>query len=249
MLEKADDGLVSRWSAGTAFARPVQASILTLLLVSSFVLIGSLPCLAQSSRSEARIDFDIPAQPLARALVAYGTATGLEIFYNAALADRQSSFEVAGSLTPTVALQTLLRGTGYVARITGPGAFTIVPAPREAALVDPALDAAARRLYEPYFATVQAHISDALCRSAGSAVERTEILFQFWLEPSGVIARAEVVGDNGNPADDQTFAAIMRGVAVGAPPAGMPQPVNMVIFPPSRTSKGCRPAAGQRRAG
>lgn len=92
-----------RSRAGTSFARPVQASILTLLLVSSFVLIGSLPCLAQTSRSEARIDFNIPAQPLARALVAYGTATGLEIFYNAALADRQNSFEVAGSLTPTVA--------------------------------------------------------------------------------------------------------------------------------------------------
>lgn len=226
----------------------IHTSILALLVVSGAIMFDPASGFAQSSQPEAKFEFNIPAQPLARALVAYGAATGLEVFYKAGLAEGQHSAEVAGSLTPTVALQTLLLGTGYVARTTGAGAFTIVPTPREAARATSTADAA-RRSYEPYFATVQAQISDFLCRRAGADFEHAEILLQFWLAPSGVIARAEVVGDNGNPADDQTFAVAMRGVAVGVPPAGMPQPVNMVIFPPSKTSRGCGPVSGQRRAG
>jgi hypothetical protein len=248
MVGKSGDEFEPSWNATAAFARLIQASILALLVVSSVMIGGPAPGFAQSSQPEAKVDFNIPAQPLARALVAYGAASGLEVFYKSVLAERQHSAEVAGLLTPTVALQTLLRGTGYVAQTTGPGAFTIVPTPREAALAISAADAA-RRSYEPYFATIQAQISDGLCRSAGAALERAEILLQLWLAPSGVIARAEVVGDDGNPADDQTLAVAMRGLAVGVPPVGMPQPLNMVIFPPSKTSKGCPPVGGQRRAG
>jgi hypothetical protein len=248
MVGKSGDELEPCWNATAAFARLIQASILAFLVVSSVIIIGPASGLAQSSQPEAKVDFNIPAQPLAHALVAYGAATGLEVFYNAALAEWRHSSEVAGSLTPMVGLQTLLRGTGYVVRTTGPGAFTIEPMPREAALAASAADAA-RRSYEPYFATIQTQISNGLCRSAGTALERAEILLQLWLAPSGVIARAEVVGDDGNPADDQTLAVAMRGVAVGVPPVGMPQPVNMVIFPPSKTSKGCPPVGGQRRAG
>jgi hypothetical protein len=248
MVGKADDRRSCRWDANAALTRPIRASILAILLASGFSIVGSASCLAQFSRPDTRIDFKIPAQPLARALVAYGAATGLEVFYNAALAESRRSAEVTGSLTATVALQTLLRGTGYVARTTGPGSFTIVRAPPEEAVVDATLEAE-RRLYEPYFATIQAQISDVLCRSGGSALERSEILVRFWIAPSGVVARAEAVGDDGELADDQTFAIVIRGVAVGAPPAGMPQPVDMVIFPPFGAPKGCRPANGQQRAG
>lgn len=225
-----------------------RALILALLLASAFVLAGSASCLAQLPRSETQLDFNIPTQPLARALVAYGARAGLEVFYDAVLAEGRRSAEVTGSLTPAAALQTLLRGTGYVARTTGPNSFTIVRAPSEEAFVGAAPDAA-RRLYEPYFATIQTQISDVLCQGAGSALARNEILVQFWLTPSGVITQAEVVRDNGDLVGDQTLAAAMRGVAVGAPPAGMPQPVNMVIFPPFSPPKGCRPANGLRRAG
>jgi hypothetical protein len=243
MVGRADGRVESYWCATAASVRLIKASILALLLVSSFTIAGSAPSLAQSSEPGTRIDFNIPAQSLARALVAYGSATGLEVFYNAALAERRQSAEVMGSLTPAVALRTLLHGTGYVARTTGPGVFTITLAPREASLVTTASDAA-RRSYEPYFAAIQAQISDVLCRSADITSGRNEILFQFRLAPSGMITQAEVIGDNGNPAEDQTFAAAMRGLAIGAPPNGMPQPVNIVIFPPSKTSKACRPVSG-----
>src|SRR5262249_5681946 len=154
-------------------------------------------------------------------------ATGLEVFYKAALAEGRRSTEVVGALAPTEALQSLLRGTGYVARATGPGAFTILQGPRPAA----AAPDTSRIAYEPYFAKIQERITDLICRSANEAATSTELLFQVWLAPSGVVARAEVIGDDGSKAADQSFAAPMRGLAIGAPPTGLPQPITMVIFP------------------
>jgi hypothetical protein len=176
---------------------------------------------------DTQIKFDIPPQPLSRALIAYSATTGLEIFYDAALADHQHSTAVDGVLTPSAALEVLLRGTGYAAKSTGLGAFTIAPEPRE----DPAAVEARRRL-QPYFAAVQTRISDALCRNVAIAAD-TELLFQFWLSPSGVIERVEVIGEDGQRAEDQSYAAAIAGLRLAAPPRGMRQPVNIVIFPPS----------------
>ena len=255
MLLRAYDGFESGWTATAAVVGVIQASILALLLIPSFAIAGSAPALAPSlelergsapvaaTGAETPVDFNIPAQPLARALVAYGAATGLEVFYNAALAERQRSAEVIGILTPAFALQILLRGTGYVARSTGPGAFTIAPGPGEPAPASVVPDAV-RRSYEPYFATIQTQIGDILCRSADIASRRDEIVFRIWLTPSGMITRAEVVGNDGTLAEDQTFAAAMRGLAMGVPPAGMPEPVNLVIFPSSNTSRACRSGGG-----
>lgn len=206
--------------------------------------IDSPSAFAQSSRPETSVKFNIPAQPLARALATYAAVTGLEVFYNAALADRQVSAEVVGPLTPAVALQTLLLGTGYVARTTGPGAFTIMPEPREATVAAVGAGSVGR-LYEPYFATIQARVSALLCRNAEIGLEPADVFIRIWLAPSGLIARAEVVDDGDHPARDQTLANAMRGVAIGAPPAGMSQPVNMVIFPPSKASERCRPVEGR----
>ncbi|MGY3618312.1 hypothetical protein [Bradyrhizobium sp. USDA 10063] len=131
----------------------------------------------------------------------------------------------------------LLLGTGYNARSTGPGVFTIAPATRTS-VADPAAPTAAQA-YRPYFATIQARVSDALCRNALIAAARDEVLFRFWLAPSGLIARAEVVTDDGTLAGDQTLAVALQGIVIGAPPADMPQPVNMAIYPPTGSSTSC----------
>lgn len=225
-------------------ASPIPALLLALVMTMG----GVLPCGAQSARPDGQIDFNIPAQPLARALMAYGAATGLEIFYNAALAEKQRSVELVGRLAPSDALQILLRGTGYAAKATMPGAFTIVTAPRPSPLSATAAAAARRRL-EPYFASIQARIVDALCRDGEMLSAPRELLFQLWLAPSGVVAQADVIDERGERADDQTLAVAIRGLALVAPPAGMPQPVNMVIFPPSAASKSCGPVEARRGGG
>lgn len=214
-------------------------------MFAAIAILGPTVARAQNSVSDTTIAFSIPSQPLSRALVAYSAATGLEIFYKAALAEGYQSTTVVGRLKPGEALQELLRGTGYFAKATGLGAFTIMPAMRESVPISDT----ARRLYEPYFATIQARITDILCRNASLASNSAEMLFQVWLAPSGAVARTETLNDDGSQATDQTFAAAMRGLIIGAPPPeGMPQPISMVVFPHTNTSRDCRAADHRRGA-
>jgi hypothetical protein len=226
------------------FPSPTAALLLALTIAMS----GVLPCGAQSVRADGEIEFNIPAQPLSRALMAYGAATGLEIFYDATLAENQRTVDLVGRLAPSDALWMLLHGTGYAAKATMPGAFTIVPAPRPSPLSAVAAAAARRRL-EPYFAAIQARVGDALCRNGEMLSAPRELLLQFWLAPSGVVAQAEVIDERGDRTEDQTLAVAIRGLALVAPPAGMPQPVNMVIFPRSGASRSCGPVEARRGAG
>lgn len=194
-----------------------------------------------------KIDFNIPPQPLARALLAYGAVTGVEIFYNASLAGELQSQRVVGMMTPETALRTLLGGTAYLAKSTGPGTLTITQASRET--MPASIGVAGRRQLEAYFATLQRGISDALCRHAGAATMRSEQVVQFWMSPAGVVDRADVVADNGDRADDQSLAMPLRGLALAAPPAGVSQPINMVIFPPLPGTSACGDHHKGRRAG
>jgi hypothetical protein len=196
----------------------------------------------RSGTPSAPLEFNIPAQPLAKALVAYGAKTGFEIFYNAALAEAQQSAAVVGVFSRQSALQQLLRGTGYVARSTGPETFTIVTAPPATT----AVAAETRRRLQPYFAALQIRIDEAMCRRKLTA--KDELLLQFWLSSSGLVTRAEVIGDDGHPTEDQSSAEMIRGLALAAPPAGLPQPINMVVFPSTSGSPGCRHDQTPRRA-
>lgn len=234
----------TKWMASAALDCLFRATALA-VSVTAVTAIESQPSQAQDNGSDAPITFDIPAQPLARALVAYSSATGLELVYKAALAERQQSREVIGTLSPSTALQELLRGTGYIAKKTGPGFFTILPANPETG----AESEARRRLYEPYFAVIQSRISGVVCGEGGPS-PLDETLLRAWLSATGIIARAEILRDDGRRAADQTFAATLRGMAIGIPPpSGMPQPVNIVIFPATKTSKRCGTGGRFRRAG
>ncbi len=88
------------------------------------------PCVTSPLRAQptpaAEISFDIPAQPIASALEAYSSATGIELFYDGALAGRPIVQAVIGRLTPDAALLALLAGTGLVARVAGRTSLSLV---------------------------------------------------------------------------------------------------------------------------
>ena len=216
------------------------------ICVLTMISVGTANSFAEptSIRADAQVDFNIPAQPLAKALLAYGTATGLNIFYNAVLSDGRQSAAVVGRHRPDQALQTLLSGTGYAAKPTGAHAFMIAPSNE---VVAPVATGAPRR-FGPYFASLQLTIDDAICRR-GYAGAGTEALLQLWLSPTGTVIKAEEIGEDGRRAVDQSQATFVRGLAFAPPPAAMPQPVNMVIFPASRAVRGCGSIDMQRRAG
>ena len=190
-----------------------------------------------TAATTAERQLDIPSQPLADALVAFGKATGLEVFYDGALAIGRQSTEVRGALEPMPALQLLLSGTGYVPQATDyPGTITIVAAPRTMppkAMLAP---------YEAYFAVLQSRFAEMLCRNEPAVVGREQVLLKFWIDASGVVSRAQVLGPAAGGA--HPLANGVRGLRIGkAPPAGLPQPVTMAIYPTTAgEAAGCVPS-------
>lgn len=185
---------------------------------------------AQGTIPDSWIIFNIPSQPLADALVAYGGTTGLEVYYDGALAAGRRSTMVVGKFTPLDGLERLLRGTGYVPRVTGPDTLTLEPS-RSVVLPGRVSNALIRR-YEPYFTALQTRIAKALCGLDTGAPN--EIIVSFVVSESGVIVGAEPLIPSGNPARDVAIAANLRGLHIDeAPPSDLPQPVTMAIYPSS----------------
>lgn len=86
------------------------------------VLAGETPAVAQPV-------FDIPAQPLGQALVAFSTAAGEQVIVSPNLVAGRTSRAVNGALAPDAALAKLLAGSGLIAERTPRGVLLIKPAP------------------------------------------------------------------------------------------------------------------------
>lgn len=181
------------------------------------------------TNGDRQIEFDISAKPLAAALRDYGKASGLEVFYDGSLALGQETAGVRGRFTPLGGLKELLRGTNYIARETDiPNTLTIVPGPAVGEL------RASFARYQPYFSEIQVRLSEALCVDDMAAVTGEMIKFQLWLDASGTISEAKVLERHHAASAFERFEQRMRGLRIGrVPPHGLPQPVTMVVYPPS----------------
>ncbi|TAJ28034.1 MAG: TonB-dependent receptor, partial [Reyranella sp.] len=82
------------------------------------------PAAAQSATQGIR-SFNIPAQPLADALVQFGYQSGLQVAADGNATAAASSTAVSGSLTPQQALARLLAGTGLTFQFTGPNTVQV----------------------------------------------------------------------------------------------------------------------------
>ncbi len=83
------------------------------------------------AHAPAAIDFDIPAQPLATALIAFGKQANVQVLTSGGAIARFRSNGVQGSYPVAEALRLLLQGTNLDYRFTGEG--TVAVTPREAA--------------------------------------------------------------------------------------------------------------------
>jgi iron complex outermembrane receptor protein len=88
------------------------------------------PLQAQASRTTT---FDIPAQPLSQALMAFGRQSGMQIAVDSATVAGKTSAPVAGSMTAEQALRQLLAGSGLGYQFTSANAVTVAGAPAPAA--------------------------------------------------------------------------------------------------------------------
>lgn len=201
-------------SAHARSVRPCRA----LIFGFGLTLLGS----GALSQTKPPLQFAIPAQPLAAALDAYSTVSGLELFYDGELVIGRRSNAIEGVLAPDAALRDLLVGSGLVARATGPSSFTVGPA-----LPSRVTDTA----YQSYFAAIQIRVAQVLCGRAETRPSSVDLLLQLWIASTGTVQRAQLLDtpDDGRRAN--AFAAALRGVSIGAmPPAGLPQPITMAIL-------------------
>jgi hypothetical protein len=217
---------------------PASTKLQTALaLIFAVCLLSSMDAFAfereRNAGQTSWLNLDIPAQSLASALQAYSILTGREIFYDGALVLGRRSAAVNGIFPPDAALRALLLGTDFVSRPLGSHGFTITPAPHTAIDSSGPDDALAPdRGYERYFAALQVSLRDVLCRSSETRPGSYRLLIRFWLTPSGDILRPQLISSTGDPERDRAFAAALPMInAGGPPPAGMPQPLTMIVFP------------------
>jgi iron complex outermembrane receptor protein len=71
------------------------------------------------------VTFDIPSQPLAQALTAFGRQSGVQVAFDPTAAAGKTSAAVSGSMTPEQALRQLLGGSGLAHQFTSPQAVTV----------------------------------------------------------------------------------------------------------------------------
>ncbi len=230
-----------------AITRSFISSILKSAFAVAVFCVLLEPALAQATPDGPAIHFDIPSQPLTSALDAYSALTGQEVFYDGALVLGRHSDGVMGTFSPEAALRILLSGTNLVPRATGPQRFSITQAPETAGNAHGLLAVSARNgAYERYFAEIQANLRQAFCRNPQTQPGGYQLVVKFWMGPSGVVQRSELIGSTGDQSRDSAFEAALETIKIGRPPpAGMPQPVTMAVLPGSGSTRECGPVAGK----
>ncbi|WP_206742905.1 TonB-dependent receptor [Erythrobacter sp. SG61-1L] len=107
-------------------------ALLSMTSVPALMLAGSP---ANAKEQPATRDFNIPAQPLASALLDFSRVAGVAVSARSELTQNRNSPGVSGKHTAEKALQLLLTGTGLTYRTTPGGGYSIVtnPGPRSQA--------------------------------------------------------------------------------------------------------------------
>lgn len=77
--------------------------------------LAGLPAIAQAQQ----VQFNVPAQPLASALLAFGSQSNLQVLYSPQDVEGKRSSALTGAMEPAAALSRLLQGTGVSYQIQG----------------------------------------------------------------------------------------------------------------------------------
>lgn len=88
-------------------------------------LLAALCIVVVTAASAKPVNFELPAQQAATALLAFAKQAGVEVLFSYDDLKKVQSTSVAGSYEPGVALALLLRGTGFAATLKAPGKFVV----------------------------------------------------------------------------------------------------------------------------
>jgi hypothetical protein len=224
-------------------ARPGRVPKSGVLVVAGLAAAVAVVVPQRLSATEQLIEFNIAAEPLDAALSEYGTATRIQLLFDAGLTEGRRANGVKGVFTAEAALRQLLAGTGIAARMIGNDGLTLVPeaADRGSPTV---------RQFAAYSAMLQDALRNALCRDRETAPGSYRALAQVWIGRSGKTDRAELLTSSGDIRRDAMLAASLRGLAIGAsPPSDLPQPVTLLVTSEATGASYCPQSGRSREAG
>ena len=228
------------------FRRTAHSNALTL----SACLFITVMTLARPAANAAQwqpptLRFDVPAQPLPAALVAFGELTGYSVLVSSDLAAGRTAATVHGDYTPAEALQRLLAGTRLGVRFSGSKAFTLqaLPADADPAAVPasaPALEASAVPV-PAYAAVLQRSLTRALCQLDADDFGHYRLALQLWLDARGKVSDVRMLESSGVAQRDRAVLQRLRTLVMdGPPPAGLPQPLTILLTPRPDPAADCR---------
>jgi hypothetical protein len=200
-----------------------------------------------SSAGPGRADLvaiNIPGEPLATALDAFGAQADLQVLYESALAQNRRSGAVIGNFTSDEALRRLLAGTGLIATyidkknvvlhpmvpislesdaaFTSAGAHLALKTLRVEALPEPDFSA--------YDGVIALDLQKALRRNAKTRNGSYNVSARIWISSEGVVRRAELTNSTGDRIrDDAIFSTLQALVVSRLPPANLPEPISVSI--------------------
>jgi hypothetical protein len=179
----------------------------------------------QSDDRQAKLAFDIAAQPLEQALDAFGSTSHFQVLYETAMTLGRKSAELRGTYTQEAALRQLLSGTGLDFAYTEEHAFTLIPVKLSAAPPSYRISD-----FDRFLGSVQATVMAALCRQSETRPGPFTSTMQFFIDSSGRVANPRLLTSSGLSVRDVAITDVLKHVAVGeAPPPTMPQPITMVL--------------------
>lgn len=192
------------------------AAVLAVLLLSSPV----------SALSGVR-SYDIQAQPLVAALAEFADQAGMAALVDAEVARDRISSTVKGRLVPQDALRILLAGTGLSFRRVNDTAFAVGPNTSEP-MPDRLSEGQRNGAYNAYFLRIQDQAERSLCNDPRIHAGMERGVVQVWVGPAGAVDAVHVV----TRLDDERRTALAERIMrtrVAPPPAGLPQPVTMIL--------------------
>lgn len=235
---------------------PAAGSQLAAGLMAVAVLLGGMPAArADAPRTiaadpAAPMRFDIPRLPLAAALSRFHAQTGQSLLYDDAIAEGRLAGPLQGERTPEAALRELLAGSGIVVRYTSQAAFMLMrpeapdagsaPAAAATGTASASAATAARR---GYYTELQARVTAALCGDPATMPGSYRLALNLWIDAEAPVVERVLLHPTGNERRDARIAARLTGLALAsAPPAGLAQPIALLILPrqPAQTGD-CRP--------
>lgn len=245
MMEAGQGALA--WRFGLPRAACVGHALGFVAAVFTLGAIVSAMAEGDDRRLREALTFNIPSQPLATALQAYSTVTGMQLLYESSVATGQVSTGVEGRFTRDAALRMLLTDTDLMVRYTRANAITLAPAsadgddPPPAVFANADLSLETLRVRSPidrgdptqlraYTRIIQSDIQQALKKDDRTRNGSYSAGIKLWIDGPRTIRRTELFRSSGDLGRDDAISRLLNGLLISqAPPANTPQPVLVMI--------------------